>query len=160
MRVTTWPDLSGRIMDGKHLLPVRVYYEDTDFTGIVYHGAYVQFFERGRSDFLRLANIHHSELKAGVDGASLAFAVRKMNIEFFKPATIDDVLEVRTVLEEQKGARIALRQEILREGTLLVSADVLVAVITEDGRPTRLPLHLAQRLAQLGSAAQIPGDLE
>ena len=87
--MTTWPDLAGRLDDGVHVLPVRVYYEDTDFTGIVYHGAFVRFFERGRSDFLRLAGIHHAQLKAGETGQSLAFAVRTMNMDFRKPATID-----------------------------------------------------------------------
>ena len=141
-----WPDLAGRLDDGVHVLPVRVYYEDTDFTGIVYHGAYVRFFERGRSDFLRLAGIHHSRLKAGETGQSLAFAVRSMNLDFRKPATIDDVLEVRTRLTELKGARIVLDQEIHRGEDLLVAAHVVVAVITADGKPTRLPADLAGRL--------------
>jgi acyl-CoA thioester hydrolase len=76
--VSDWPDLAGRLDQSGHVLPVRVYYEDTDFTGIVYHGAYVRFFERARSDFLRLIGIHHSELAEGDDGTSLAFAVRTM----------------------------------------------------------------------------------
>jgi acyl-CoA thioester hydrolase len=145
--VTDWPDLAGRLTDEAHVLPVRVYYEDTDFTGIVYHGAYVRFFERGRSDFLRLCGIHHAELKSGTSGQALAFAVRSMSLEFLKPATIDDLLEVRTRLIEQKGARIRLEQSIHRGGDLLVSAMVQVAVITADGRPTRLPEKLAGRLS-------------
>ncbi|WP_417678420.1 tol-pal system-associated acyl-CoA thioesterase [Roseibium sp.] len=147
--MTTWPDLAGRLDDGVHVLPVRVYYEDTDFTGIVYHGAFVRFFERGRSDFLRLAGIHHAQLKAGETGQSLAFAVRTMNMDFRKPATIDDVLEVRTRLSELKGARIVLDQEICRGEDLLVAAHVVVAVITADGKPTRLPADLARRLGGL-----------
>ncbi len=147
--MTTWSDLSGRLLEGAHVLPVRVYYEDTDFSGIVYHGAYVRFFERGRSDLLRLAGIHHRELKDGISGVSLAFAVRKMDLEFLRPATIDDVLEVKTSLLEHKGARIALRQSIFKEGQLLVTANVTVAVITADGRPTRLPKPLADRLTDL-----------
>lgn len=144
--MTTWPDLAGRYEGDLHVLPVRVYYEDTDFTGVVYHGAYVRFFERGRSDFLRLAGIHHTELKEGRFGQSLAFAVRSMSIDFFKPAAIDDALEIRTRFVDQKGARIFLRQEIFKAETRLVSADVTVAVITADGRPTRLPAELAARL--------------
>ncbi|WP_417687019.1 tol-pal system-associated acyl-CoA thioesterase [Roseibium sp.] len=147
--MTDWPDLSGRMTDGEHVLPVRVYYEDTDFTGIVYHGSYVRFFERGRSDFLRLAGIHHAQLKAGNDGSSLAFAVRRMGLEFHRPATIDDLLEVRTRLVSQRGARIELLQTIARQGELLVEADVMVAVITADGRPTRLPAVHQDRLAGL-----------
>ena len=146
MTATEWPDLAGRLEQGQHVLPVRVYYEDTDFTGIVYHGAYVRFFERGRSDFLRLCGIHHRELH-GRDGApGLAFAVRAMALDFKKPARIDDVLDVRTRLIDHKGARISLEQRILRGEDLLVGASVTVAVITLDGRPTRLPEDLAQKL--------------
>lgn len=149
--MSKWPDLAGRLEEGSHVLPVRIYYEDTDFTGIVYHGAYVRFFERARSDFLRLMGIHHNELAAGTHGASLAFAVRSMTLDFQKTAKIDDVLEVRTSLAEFKGARIKLDQLIYRGGDLLVSAAVTVAVITADGRPTRLPTPLAGRLSAQGS---------
>lgn len=144
--MTTWPDLAGRYDGDVHVLPVRVYYEDTDFTGVVYHGAYIRFFERGRSDFLRLVGIFHSELKEGRLGQSLAFAVRSISVDFFRPASIDDVLEIRTQFVDHKGARIFLRQEIFKAETRLVSADVMVAVITADGRPTRLPIELAARL--------------
>ncbi|GAA0776658.1 tol-pal system-associated acyl-CoA thioesterase [Roseibium denhamense] len=144
--MTDWPDLAGRLEDGGHVLPVRVYYEDTDFTGIVYHGAYVRFFERARSDFLRLVGIHHAELANGVNGVALAFAVKSMSLDFQKPARIDDVLEVHTSLAEFKGARIRLDQLIYREGQLLVSAAVTVAVINTDGKPSRLPAQLAEKL--------------
>lgn len=145
--MTEWPDLSGRLEDGGHVLPVRVYYEDTDFTGIVYHGAYVRFFERARSDFLRLIGIHHKELAEGVHGNMLAFAVRGMTLDFQKPARIDDILEVHTSLSEYKGARIKLDQLVYRGEELLVSAAVTVAVITKEGRPTRLPVKLSEKLA-------------
>lgn len=146
--MSDWPDLAGRLEDGGHVLPVRVYYEDTDFTGIVYHGAYVRFFERARSDFLRLMGIHHTELASGRHGPSLAFAVRGMTLDFQRPARIDDILEVRTSLAEYKGARIKLDQLIHRGKELLVSAAVTVAVITAEGRPTRLPQHLAENLSR------------
>lgn len=146
--MSEWPDLAGRLDSSGHVLPVRVYYEDTDFTGIVYHGAYVRFFERARSDFLRLLGIHHKELAEGADGMALAFAVRTMTLDFQKPAKIDDVLEVRTSLAEYKGARIKLDQLISRGDELLVSAAVTVAVITTEGRPTRLPANLSDMLAQ------------
>lgn len=144
--MSEWPDLAGRLSEGGHVLPVRVYYEDTDFTGIVYHGAYVRFFERARSDFLRLIGIHHAELAEGVDGASLAFAVRTMMLDFQRPARIDDILNVRTSLAEYKGARVKLDQLIYRGDDLLVSAAVTVAVITTQGKPTRLPALLAEKL--------------
>ncbi|CTQ55048.1 Acyl-CoA thioester hydrolase YbgC [Roseibium album] len=146
--MTDWPDLAGRLEEGGHVLPVRVYYEDTDFTGIVYHGAYVRFFERARSDFLRLMGIHHAELAAGTHGSTLAFAVRGMTLDFKKPARIDDVLEVRTSLSEFRGARIKLDQLIYRGEELLVSAAVTVAVITTEGKPTRLPKNLAENLSR------------
>ncbi|MBO6757862.1 MAG: tol-pal system-associated acyl-CoA thioesterase [Roseibium sp.] len=146
--MTQWPDLAGRIQDGLHVLPVRVYYEDTDFTGIVYHGAFVRFFERGRSDMLRLAGIHHADLRdAGESG--LAFAVRGMDLEFLKPATIDDVLTVHTRLVDHRGARIELAQEIRRGEEPIARAQVRVAVITMRGRPTRLPKALEARLQRL-----------
>jgi acyl-CoA thioester hydrolase len=151
--VSDWPDLSGRLEEGGHVLPVRVYYEDTDFTGIVYHGAYVRFFERARSDFLRLIGIHHSDMASGAHGVSLAFAVRSMTLDFRKPARIDDVLEVRTSVGEFRGARIGLGQRIHRGGDLLISATVTVAVITSEGRPTRLPLVLAEKLQR-----HVPGE--
>ncbi len=146
--MTDWPDLAGRLEEGGHVLPVRVYYEDTDFTGIVYHGAYVRFFERARSDFLRLMGIHHNEMAQGVHGSALAFAVRSMTLDFQKPARIDDILEAHTSLSEFKGARIKLDQLIYRGDELLVSAAVTVAIITTEGRPTRLPQVLAEKLLQ------------
>ncbi|MCR9284141.1 MAG: tol-pal system-associated acyl-CoA thioesterase [Rhodobacteraceae bacterium] len=146
--MSDWPDLAGRLEDGGHVLPVRVYYEDTDFTGIVYHGAYVRFFERARSDFLRLIGIHHCEMAEGTHGASLAFAVKTMTLDFQKPARIDDVLEVHTSLAEYKGARIRLDQLIYRGEELLISAAVTVAIITSQGRPTRLPQVLSEKLVQ------------
>ncbi|MCX2725396.1 tol-pal system-associated acyl-CoA thioesterase [Roseibium salinum] len=151
--MTDWPDLAGRLEEGGHVLPVRVYYEDTDFTGIVYHGAYVRFFERARSDFLRLLGIHHKELADGTHGAALAFAVRSMTLDFQRSARIDDILEVHTSLSEHKGARVKLDQLIYRGGELLVSAAVTVAVITAEGRPIRLPQPLAERLLH-----HVPGE--
>jgi len=143
--VTDWPDLAGRLEEGGHVLPVRVYYEDTDFTGIVYHGTYVRYFERARSDFFRLAGIHHREMANEANGG-LAFAVRGMTLDFERPARIDDVLEVHTSLSEAKGARIKLDQLIYPGEELLVSAAVTVAVISSEGRAPRLPEHLAEML--------------
>lgn len=142
-----WPDIAGRLDAGRHVLALRVYYEDTDFTGIVYHAAYLKFAERGRSDFLRLCGIHHSELAAGAHGEKLAFAVRHMEIDFLAPARIDDLLEVETRLGEARGARIVLDQQVRRGDTALFTARVTVAVISPEGRPRRLPAALVARLA-------------
>ena len=149
----SWPDLAGRLTADGHVLPVRVYYEDTDFTGVVYHAAYLKFIERGRSDFLRLCGIHHAELSDGVHGEVLAFAVRRMEIDFHAPARVDDLLEIVTRLESARGARLCLTQEVRRAETLLFSASVTVAVISAEGRPRRLPARLAARLQ--GPAAAV-----
>ena len=90
-----WPDLAGRLVPGGHVLPVRVYFEDTDFSGVVYHGSYIRFMERGRSDFLRLLGVGHHALDSGEHGESLAFAVRKLVVDFLKPARIDDLWRSR-----------------------------------------------------------------
>jgi acyl-CoA thioester hydrolase len=135
-----WPDLSGRLVDGAHILPVRIYYEDTDFSGVVYHGSYVRFMERGRTDFLRLLGVGHEALAKGEHaGEPLAFAVRKMAIEFLKPARIDDLVEVETRLDRIDGARIVLVQTIRRGSVTLVTAEVVVVMINAAGQPRRLP---------------------
>ena len=130
------PDvLAGRLTEDGHELAQRVYFEDTDFSGRVYHARYLQFMERGRSDYLRLLGIHHRALAA--DG--LAFAVRHMEIDFLEPAGIDDVLTILTRLDAVSGARIVLKQTIRRGEACLVSARVTVALVGSGGRPLRLP---------------------
>jgi acyl-CoA thioester hydrolase len=141
-----WPDLSGRLVDGGHVLPVRVYYEDTDFSGVVYHASYLRFLERGRTDFLRLLGIGHAAMAAGAFGTARAFAVRSMTLDFRRAATIDEVLEVTTRRGDLSGARIVLDQSIARGGEVLLTATVTVAVIDGDGRPCRLPAAIRDRL--------------
>lgn len=121
-------------MTAPHTHAVRVYYEDTDFSGNVYHAAYLHFFERGRTEFLRDEGIHHSELaKHGI-----AFAVRSMQIEFERAAHIDDLLVVETSLAEISGARLVLDQTTKRGAELVASARVVVVAI-RDGKAVRLP---------------------
>lgn len=126
-----------------HLLPVRIYYEDTDFSGVVYHAAYLKFFERGRTEALRDVGVHHSEMLKRDE--PLAFAVRKMTTEWIAPAKIDDLLEVRTRFLSAKGARMFLSQEIWREETLIARAEVEAACMTLSGRPRRLPKEIIDR---------------
>lgn len=135
---------AGRFEAATHYLPVRVYYEDTDFTGVVYHANYLRFFERGRSDFLRLAGVHHNALLADAD--PLGFAVNKMTLEFRKAARIDDALLVKTRFEAMRGPRIFISQELERAGELLVNAEVQVCCISLTGRPRKPPALLLQRL--------------
>ena len=128
---------AGVIEGGEHFLPIRVYYEDTDFTGVVYHANYLRYFERGRSDFLRLRGVSHTELRGRAE--PIAFVVRHMDIDFARPARVDDALVVCTAYAEAKGPRIQIRQRILRNGEIIASAAVQVACIRLDGRPVKPP---------------------
>ena len=138
-----WPDLAGRLVDGRHLLPLRVYFEDTDFSGVVYHASYLRFMERGRSDFMRLAGADHADLHRRL---GVAFAVRRMTLSFDRPAVIDDVLEVETSVKEMRGASMILAQRVMRGQDLLVSADVQVVLVSASGRALRIPAELRQTL--------------
>lgn len=129
--------------DHIHRLPVRVYYEDTDFSGVVYHARYLHFFERGRTDSLRSLGIHHSELAAAED--ALAFAVRRMNVEFIVAARVDDALVVETLYRPQKGARLMIEQRLRRGDELIASADVEAVCIRLDGSVRRPPKEMAAR---------------
>jgi acyl-CoA thioester hydrolase len=144
-----WPDLSGRIENGAHILPVRVYYEDTDFSGFVYHANYLKFCERARSDCLRLLGVRHRELQG-----STGFVVRRLTCDFLKPAAIDDVLEVESRFEETGGARLDIDQRIMKEGQVIFHAKVRVALVDSQGRPKRLPQELAKALAARGQVTQ------
>lgn len=124
-------------------LPVRIYYEDTDFSGVVYHARYLHFFERGRTEALRECGVHHSEMLRLEE--PLAFAVRKMTTEWIAPARIDDLLEVRTRFLEVRGARMLLEQEIRRAETLIARADVEAACMNLEGRPRRIPPALVDK---------------
>src|SRR6202046_2499442 len=116
--------LNGEIVDGRHVLSVRVYYEDTDFTGIVYHANYLRYMERGRTNYLRLIGADHRALFEATEkeAPGFAFVVRSMTLDFLRPARMDDVLDVVTEPEEVKGASITLRQRIVRGEELLAAA--------------------------------------
>ncbi len=131
--------LAGQLVQGGHRLEARVYFADTDFSGVVYHGRYLEFFERGRSDYLRLAGVHHNELAAGQHGEALIWVVTRMEIDWRSPARIDDILTVDTRTVSISGARITMAQTIRRGETLLVQAKVQAAVLGPDGRPRRFP---------------------
>ncbi len=131
--------IAGELTPFGHRLMARVYYADTDFSGVVYHARYLEFFERGRSDFLRLAGVHHTELADGKHGEKLVWIVRRMEIYFRAPARIDDILTVDTRTEEISGARIRMAQQLKRDGEVLVEAKVEAAIIGENGRPRRFP---------------------
>jgi acyl-CoA thioester hydrolase len=133
---------AGVFVGREHRLPIRVYYEDTDFTGLVYHAGYARWFERGRSEFLRLAGVEHTALMA----EDAAVVVTRLCIDYRKPARIDDALVVITSYESFSGPRVKIAQRIERGGELLVSAEVDCATITMGGRPRRPPASLAKAL--------------
>ncbi|MBM3529539.1 MAG: tol-pal system-associated acyl-CoA thioesterase [Alphaproteobacteria bacterium] len=149
--------LDGEIRAGGHRQPVRVYYEDTDFTGIVYHASYLRFMERGRSNYLRLLGADQRALfeEAQREAPGFAFVVRAMTIQFRRPARMDDVLDIVTAPKEIKGASVVLHQEVRRGGELLVEADVQVAFISGDrARPIPKALWEAMKAGEGPSAAK------
>ena len=130
---------------------MRVYYEDTDFSGIVYHANYLRFMERGRTNYLRLLGADHRALfeETEKEAPGFAFVVRSMQIDFLKPARMDDVLEIITRPQEVKGASILLRQDVMRGADTLVTANVRVAFVSGGrARPIPKPLRIAMRADQ------------
>ncbi len=127
------------LLTESHIFPLRIYYEDTDFSGVVYHASYLRFLERGRTEWLRALGVD----QRGLFNASppIGFAVRHMDVDFIKPAIMDDELIVETTLNEVGGASLTLNQKILRQNELLITAKVHIACVSE-GRPTRLPLAI------------------
>lgn len=145
-----WPDLAGRLEgergNRRHVLPVRVYFEDTDFSGLVYHASYIRWCERGRSDFLRLIGNDHKQLIEGAEREPAAFVVRRLTVEYLKPARIDDVLEVTTRVKERGAATLTLDQRVSKlvdgQSVELVQAEVMVVLVSQAGRVLRLSKFL------------------
>src|SRR5262245_39751218 len=144
---TTPSQLSGELRHGHHVLAVRVYYEDTDFTGVVYHASYLRFMERGRTDYMRLLGADQRALfeETAREAPGFHFVVRSMSIEFLKSARMDDLLDVITAPDEVKGASMTLRQRITRGADTLVEAKVRVAFVA-DGKARRIPKPLRQAM--------------
>ena len=135
--------LSGHIEGGEHVLPVRVYYEDTDAAGIAYYANYLKFAERARTEMLRLAGIQQSEVRRQY---GVAFAVRDCKVDYCQPARLDDLVEVRSRLTGLRGASAEMAQEISRDGAVLVRLDLRLACIGPDARPARFPATLRAAL--------------
>jgi acyl-CoA thioester hydrolase len=147
--------LDGDIRDGRHVMAVRVYYEDTDFTGVVYHANYLRFMERARTNYLRLIGADHRALFEATEreAPGFAFVVRSMTIEYLKPARMDDMLAVTTEPEEVRGASMTLMQTVTRGDDVLVEAHVKVAFVSGGrARPIPKPLRAAMQAghAKLG----------
>jgi len=130
-----------------HRMVVRVYYEDTDFSGFVYHASYLRFLERGRTELLRGLAGDQSDLHREARG--LVFVVRRMSLDFIRPARMDDLLTIVTRTQHLRGASMQLAQEVRRGDELLVAAEVTVACV-RDGRAIRLPEALRRLLAPSG----------
>jgi acyl-CoA thioester hydrolase len=139
------PDTAGRLSLAPHRFAIRVYYEDTDFSGVVYHASYLRFLERGRTEFLRALGIGHRSIFAGADGESLHFVVRSMTIEFMKPALMDDWLWVETSIEALGGASIEMRQAVLRDAKPLIEASVRIGMVAQ-GKARRFPPLILNKL--------------
>ena len=131
-----------------HAFPIRVYYEDTDFSGVVYHASYLRFMERGRTEMLRSHGIDQGAVLAGEATERFGFAVRAMTIDFLKPARMDDLLTIETDVMEIGGASMELAQRVKRGDEVLIAAQVRIACVV-DGKPCRIP---AQIRATLGGA--------
>lgn len=129
---------AGRLFGNVHVLPLRVYYEDTDVGGIVYYANYLKFMERGRSDMLRLVGIDQKALMTDVD-EGLMFAVCDCHMEYLKPARYDDQITVHTWLREMTGATLTMGQEVRRGHEILVKATVRAATLNLDAKARRMP---------------------
>lgn len=143
--------LDGEIRNGRHVMQVRVYYEDTDFSGAVYHASYLRFMERGRTNYLRLLGADQRALfeETEREAPGFAFVVRTMQVEFLKAARMDDVLEVVTETEEVRGASVTLHQRIMRDDETVIDAHVKVAFVSGGrARPIPKPLRIAMRADQ------------
>ena len=147
--------IDGHLGDGLHRQLVRVYYEDTDFSGIVYHASYLRFMERGRTNYLRLIGADHRALfeQTEQEAPGFAFVVRSMTLDFLKPARMDDLLTIVSEPNEVKGASVTIRQRVMRGDELLVQADVRVAFISQGrAKPIPKPLRIAMKADQDAAA--------
>jgi acyl-CoA thioester hydrolase len=148
---------AGRLCGREHILPLRIYYEDTDLSGAVYHANYVRYLERGRSEFMRAIWASHTDMLQGPQ--PFTFMVSRLDLRFVRPARIDDRLEVRTLTEFARGARVACRQLVTRAGQLILEAHVEDVCVSLDGRPRRLPKLLCERIAAYARVNTVASDV-
>ena len=152
MPATPLPDaLCGTLLSGRHHLPVRVYYEDTDSSGIVYHASYLRWFERGRTEMLRSIDIC---LSAEAQAGTGFFAVHHMNITWHSPARHDDALTILTHVGLVRAAAVVMEQAVVHQGARLCTATVTAALLSMDGRPRRLPKSWTETFQSLASQAK------
>jgi acyl-CoA thioester hydrolase len=142
---------TGRIEDGRHVLPLRIYYEDTDAQGIVYYANWLRFLERGRTELLRMLGLEHSALRAE---SGINWVVRRCTIDYLKPAQLDETINIVTACGEMRGASLDMIQEARRGTEVLVRAELLVACMGASGRPARLPLQARNALGRVAIARE------
>ncbi len=140
-------EISGCLLGNRHVLPVRVYFEDTDFSGVVYHASYLRWCERGRSDFLRLLGISHKALAEGANGQPCAFAVKRIEADFIKAARIDEILEVHTGIGDLTKASVTLAQAIMRAAEPIFRLRAQCVLVSPSGRLLRLPQALSSAIS-------------
>jgi acyl-CoA thioester hydrolase len=133
------------VFEGKtHILPISIYYEDTDLSGVVYHANYLRYMERGRTEFFRLAGISRARLE---DAEPTAWTIRRIAVDYFRPARLDDRIAVHSVLTEVSGARLKALQRVRHGATLLVEGRIEACIATLTGKPRRLPKNVFDTLA-------------
>jgi len=142
---------AGVQRDGAHILPIRVYYEDTDDAGLVYYANYLKFAERARTELLRTLGFDHRSLK---DNSGVAFAVRRCAADYRRPARLDDRLEVHTRVMALRGASVEMEQIVKRDGADMVAMEITLACMRYDGRPARLPADVRASFRSLMDSRQ------
>ncbi|WP_428658697.1 tol-pal system-associated acyl-CoA thioesterase [Reyranella sp.] len=144
---------SGRIEGGRHILPLRIYYEDTDAQGIVYYANWLRFLERGRTELLRLLGLEHAALRAE---RGICWVVRRCTVDYLKPARLDETIDVVTRCGEMRGASLEMLQEARRDGEVLLHAELLVACMNDAGRPMRIPADARAALDAVAVPVESP----
>ncbi len=140
----TEPAGLGRFEGKTHILPIRVYYEDTDLSGVVYHANYLRYMERGRMEFFRLSGI--SKMAMLDEAEPTAWTLRNASLDFHRPARVEDQLEVHTTCPLLTGARMQADQKIYANGMLLVHGKVEACIMTLSGKPRRIPQAVRDKL--------------
>jgi len=127
---------AGRFVEGEHRFPLRVYFEDTDLTGVVYHANYLRYFERARSDMLAVAGI---DQRAAFEAGEGAYAIRALNVRYVAPARLNDALVVFSRVLRIRAAAVSIHQRVMRGNDIVAEAEVEAAFVTPSGRPRRQP---------------------
>lgn len=148
-------EASGAIVDGRHVFPIRVYYEDTDAGGVVYYANYLKFAERARTEFLRITGAQHREL---MDSENVMMAVRRCEVDYLRPARLDDSLEVHTEITELRGASMWAHQSVMRRDSILARLKLRVACVTREGSPARFPAFVVEALKPFCNVLSTPSQ--